>query len=259
MRETTRKMLSIYGKKWYAEVQWNNVKDQHVLNQKVIKIAEEFGIELVSTVDSHYPAPHLWKDREMYKRLGWLNKPKKPEWITDTLPDSVEAMGMELYPKNGDEVYASYKKYSAEAGFKYDDETILNSISRTHHIAMDLIEDFQPDNTVRLPEFVVPEGKTDIQALTKFCLDGLKSRGLDKKQEYVDRLKEELIVIRDRGFAKYFLTMKAISDKAMSFQLTGAGRGSAAGALTSYLINICLLYTSPSPRDVEEPRMPSSA
>jgi len=238
MRETTRKMLSIYGKKWYAEVQWNNVKDQHVLNQKVIKIAEEFGIELVSTVDSHYPAPHLWKDREMYKRLGWLNKPKKPEWITDTLPDSVEAMGMELYPKNGDEVYASYKKYSAEAGFKYDDETILNSISRTHHIAMDLIEDFQPDNTVRLPEFVVPEGKTDIQALTKFCLDGLKSRGLDKKQEYVDRLKEELIVIRDRGFAKYFLTMKAISDKAMSFQLTGAGRGSAAGALTSYLINI---------------------
>ena len=41
---------------------------------------EEYGIKLVSTADSHYPTPDAWKDRELYKRLGWLGK-GKPEWL----------------------------------------------------------------------------------------------------------------------------------------------------------------------------------
>ena len=48
----------------------------------------------------------------------------------------------------------------------------------------------------------------------------------------------ELDVIKDRGFAKYFLTMKAISDRANQSYITGPGRGSAAGALVSYVLGI---------------------
>ncbi|MEC9472307.1 MAG: DNA polymerase III subunit alpha, partial [Pseudomonadota bacterium] len=48
----------------------------------------------------------------------------------------------------------------------------------------------------------------------------------------------ELDVIEDRGFSKYFLTMKAISDKANEVQLTGPGRGSAAGSLVAYVLGI---------------------
>ena len=91
---------------------------------------------------------------------------------------------------------------------------------------------------VRLPDFVVPAGKTDVQALIELCTSAMKKLGLDKNKEYIERLKEELSVIKDRGFAKYFLTMKAIADKAVENQLVGAGRGSAAGSLVSYLLNI---------------------
>ena len=238
MRDTTERMISIFGDRWYGELQWNNVPEQHRLNQYVIKMREEYGIELISTADSHYPSPDAWQDRELYKRLGYINRTNKPEWMKSELPDGVEEIGYELYPKNGDQMWASYKKYSEDCNIKYDDDLVHDSIVKTHWIAHERIESFMPDDTVRLPGFVVEEGKTATQALTSACIDGLKSYNLQENQEYIDRLKHELMVIDDRGFSKYFLTMKAIADKANDNMLSGPGRGSAAGALVAYVLGI---------------------
>ena len=239
MRETTKRMVDIFGDRWYAEIQWNNIKEQHELNQYVIQVAQELGVRLITTADSHYPTPTAWKDRELYKRLGWLGK-GKPSWAEEEsqLPEGVEEIGYELYPKNGDQIWDSYKQYSESMGFSYDDDTIMESIEETHRIAFDRIESFLPDNTVRLPEFVVPAGFTATQALVNYALEGLKDRGLHKNQEYVERLKHELNVIDDRGFSKYFLTMKSIVDVATGMMLTGPGRGSAAGSLVAYVLGI---------------------
>tara|TARA_Y100000592_G_scaffold99069_1_gene173933 strand:- start:4250 stop:7681 length:3432 start_codon:yes stop_codon:yes gene_type:complete len=236
MRHTTQKMQSIFGDRWYGELQWNNVPEQHELNQYIIQMHYEFGIELISTADSHYYSPDAWKDRELYKRLGFLGK--RPEWLSSELPIDVEEIGYELYPKNGDQMWDSYKKYSKMCGVEYDDELILNSIKETHKIAFDRIESFFPDNTVRLPDFVVPEGQTPGQALAMLCISGAKEKGFHNKPAYVSRLKREVAVIEERGFSKYFLTMKAIADKATLMQLTGAGRGSAAGSLVAYALGI---------------------
>jgi DNA polymerase-3 subunit alpha len=239
MRESTRQMVDIFGDRWYAEIQWNNIKEQHELNQYVIQVAKEFDVKLVTTADSHYPNPDAWKDRELYKRLGWLGK-GRPSWADEEsqLPAGVEEIGYELYPKNGDQMWESYKQYSDEQGFEYDDDLVMQSIEETHTIAFDRIESFLPDNTVRLPEFVVPAGFTATQALVNFALEGLKDKGLHIKKEYTDRLKLELNVIDDRGFSKYFLTMKSIVDVATDMMLTGPGRGSAAGSLVAYALNI---------------------
>ena len=67
------------------------------------------------------------------------------------LPLSTEEIGYELYPKNGNQMWKSYKHYSELCGVTYDDETVLNSITETHKIAFERIESFTPDNTVRLP------------------------------------------------------------------------------------------------------------
>ena len=238
MRQTTERMKNIFGEKWYGELQWNNIPEQHELNQYIIQVCREYDVKLISTADSHYPNPDAWKDRELYKRIGWLGKGGLPEYMSADLPSGVEEIGYELYPKNGEQMGEAYHKYSKELKYDYDDDMILDSIKRTEYIAHDMIENFMPDNEVRLPKFVVPEGKTDIQALTEKCLSGLKQQNLHGKQTYVDRLKEELTVIKDRGFAKYFLTMKAIADKATSVQLTGPGRGSAAGSLVAYVLGI---------------------
>ena len=239
MRETTEKMLDIFGDRWYGELQWNKVPAQHELNKFIIQVCKEYDVKLISTADSHYPNRDAWKDRELYKRLGWLGKgiPKWAEGNTD-LPAGVEEIGYELFPKNGDQMWEAYKSYSEKIGVKYDDELIRDSIVRTHQIAHERIEKFMPDNTVRLPSFVVPAGQTPDRALVAACVDGMREFGLKDNPEYVARLKEELNVISERGFSKYFLTMKAVADKAADVQLTGAGRGSAAGALVSYVLGI---------------------
>ena len=244
MRDITQRFQDILGDRWYAELQWNNIPEQHELNQYIIKVADEMGVKLISTCDSHYPNPTAWQSRELYKRLGWLGK--KPEWASMELPVSVEEIGYELYPKNGNQMWQSYKHYSELCGVTYDDETILNSITETHRIAFERIESFTPDNTVRLPDFVVPAGTDATTYLGQLSFEGLvgvfKSRGLDPNggmfKKYNDRLNEELDVINGRGFAKYFLTMKAVVDKTNEVQLAGPGRGSAAGSLVAYALGI---------------------
>ena len=239
MRETTRRFVEIFGDRWYGELQWNSIPEQHELNQYIIEVCEEFGVTLISTADSHYPNPDAWKDRELYKRLGWLGK-GAPSWADGKteLPAGVEEIGYELYPKNGNQMWDSYQYYSKTCGFEYDDQLVMDSITETHNIAFNRIEDFVPDTTVKLPDFVVPAGSTDNEALEAYAWEGLRGLWREDDDMYTERLKQELGVIKDRGFSRYFLTMKAISDKANASQLTGPGRGSAAGSLVAYALGI---------------------
>ena len=135
-------------------------------------------------------------------------------------------------------MWDSYKKYSSQVGVEYDDDIVRNSMVETFFIAHSRIDTFMPDTTVRLPDFVVPKDVTEAQALRKMCFEGLRSLGKQDNVEYTDRLNMELNVIDDRGFSKYFLTMKAIADRANEIMLTGPGRGSAAGSLVAYALNI---------------------
>ena len=239
MRHTTMEMMNIFGDRWYGELQWSRTPEQHVLNKHILQLHREFGVGLISTADSHYPNPDAWKDRELYKRLGWLGKSmSKPAYCSDVLPSSVEEIGYELYPKNGQQMWDAYKQYSEYCGVEYDDDLIRQSIEETHNIAYNRIENFIPDNTVRLPEFVVPPELTAEQTLKGLCIDRARNMNLHYDKEYVDRLREELAVIDERGFSKYFLTMNAIASKANEIQLTGPGRGSAAGSLVAYVLGI---------------------
>jgi len=243
MRETTRRMQEVFGDRWYGELQWNKFPEQHKLNNYVIQVADEMGVKLISTADSHYPTPDAWRSRIIYKRLGWLGKKSDAK----EMPADIAEVGYELYPKNGDDMWASYKQYSEQAGFTYDDKLVEDSIRRTHEIAHERIEDFLPDTEVRLPSFVIPEGKTADEALKDLAEVGLKKvfHIKNKKKNvhriskvYTERLERELDVIGKLKFSQYFLTMSAISDKANEFQLTGPGRGSGAGSLVAYALGI---------------------
>lgn len=237
LRKSNKRFKQIFGDRWYGEIQWNNVPQQHELNQYIIQVCEELEIEVISTADSHYPNPDAWKDRELYKRLGRLGK-SSPSWLSAELPEGVEEIGYELYPKNGNQMWESYKKYTTDAGVEYDDDYVMDTITRTHDIAFERIEAFMPDATVRLPKFVIPAGETASGALNEFAFDGLRSKGMQAQSLYTDRLEHELKIISDRGFSEYFLTMKAIVDEAAPKMLIGPGRGSAVGSLVAYVLNI---------------------
>ena len=115
------------------------------------------------------------------------------------MPESLDKVPHELYPKNGDQMWESYKKYSSELGEKYDDDLIMESIERTYDIAHNRIENFYPDNTVRLPSFVIPDGMDEDTALSVAASNGLQSQ-THHSQEYLDRLKP-----RTRGHQRSWL------------------------------------------------------
>ena len=237
MVSTINEFKSIFGDRFYCELQWNRIPEQHEVNQHIILAAEVTKTELVSTADAHYPRPEMFKDRELYKQLGWMGK-TKPDYADSKLPEKREDLLYELYPKNGDQMWEAYKSSSEELGFEYEDKIVYQSLLNTHDIAFNRIEAFYPDTTVRLPDFVVPKGTTASEELSRLCIEGLKGLSLHGEDKYIERLKTELLVIEDRGFAKYFLTMKAVSDEATKNQLVGAGRGSAAGSLVAYVLGI---------------------
>ena len=225
------------------ELQFNKLAAQHLVNQHLIKLAKTTGVKLIATADSHYPRPHMWKDRELYKKLGWMGSDK---FEVGMLPQSTDELECELYPKNAEQMWHAYKdsvhhlseKHPDVSWKFYDDDVVADAIERTYDIAHEQVGDVRPDTKVKLPSFVVEEGKSDFQTLVTAVKSGMERRGLSDKPQYIERAKEELDVIRKKDFARYFLTMKSIMDTANENMLCGIGRGSGAGSLVNYALGI---------------------
>ncbi len=220
----------------FLELQFNKLPVQHLANRAIIEFAKRNSItnQIITTCDSHYARPDHWREREIYKKLGRLNY---EELDAKAIPAGIEDLKCELYPKNAEQVWDTYQNTRGDAAF-YDDEIVSQSIERTWSVAHELIGDIKPDTSPKLPSYTIPEGKTAMEALIEASKEGLISKGLHKNKEYVERLKYELSIIKQKDFAAYFLTMKAILDIARERMLIGAARGSGAGSLVNYVLGI---------------------
>lgn len=68
---------------------------------------------------------------------------------------------------------------------------------------------------------------------------GLERLGLSDKQEYIDRLEDELATVEELGFTEYFLIVADILNWCKRNRIqTGLGRGSAAGSLLCFTLGI---------------------
>ena len=218
----------------FLELQFNKLPAQNVVNRAIIEYARRTNNtdKLVVTADSHYSRPELWRDREIYKKLGWLNY---TEMNPESIPNDISELKCELYPKNASQVWDSYLT-SREGESFYDDEEVCAAIERTHDIMHEFIGDVVPDTSVKLPTYVIPKGKSAFETLVDECKVGLRRRGLADKPEYITRLRDELSVIKNKGFALYFLTLKRCIEIARGEMLVGPGRGSGGGSLVNYVL-----------------------
>ena len=239
---------------YYLELQFNRLKPQALLNFHLIEAAKRTNTKLVVTCDSHYSNPDHWRERELYKAMAWASK-SKDSVDASKLPQRIEELKCELYPKNAQQMWDSYKTYGAGYHF-YNDDIVRDAIERTWDIAHNQIGTVDFDRSVKLPviEKLVSKNHLEdaieklgkgadedvlaFEELKRLAKIGLKNRNRDEETEYIDRLVYELGVIKELKFAKYFLTYAKIMDIASKHMLIGYGRGSAAGSLLSYCLEI---------------------
>jgi DNA polymerase-3 subunit alpha len=180
---------------------------------------------------------------------------KDPSEVAAALPQSKEELKCELYPKNATQVWDTYKETGSQYDF-YDDEIVRNAIQVTYDIAHDQIGDINFDTKIKLPalgkiikkesisslEKVLGENATEddyaFEQLKQDVVKGAKWRGVENKNEYVQRLKKELGVVKKLKFAKYFLTYAQIMKLIGEEMLTGTARGSAGASCICYVLGI---------------------
>ena len=220
------------------ELQFNRLPAQHIVNRAIIEFAKSQGMtdQLVVTCDSHYARPEHWREREIYKKLGWLNY---TELSADSIPKSKDQLKCELYPKNSNQVWDEFLTSRQTDNFYRGQEGLIReAVERSWHLAHEEIGDIQPDRSVKLPSYVIPKGKTANEALVDAVKVGLAAKGLSDYQDYVDRADYEIDVIKQKDFSSYFLTMKEIISAAKEQMFVGPGRGSGAGSLVCYVLGI---------------------
>jgi len=229
-------VLDIFGDRAYLELQFNKIPEQKIVNEYLVKMAAVTGNKLIATADSHYARPEWWKEREIYKMLAMQTKGFDVD--KDRLPKSIDELKCELFPKNGDQMFEAYKLYHPEL----DDKLVQDAIERTWDIAHNQCDIIMPDGKFRLPitknELIPDEllSKMTLEALAVKC----KKDNFDTNQNliYSQRVVEELRVINSKGYANYFLVLKQALGEIQKEYITGCGRGSGAGSLVCYLLEI---------------------
>ena len=217
---------------FYLELQFNRLKQQHLVNHHLLRHSASTGIPLIATPDSHYYSPDKWEARELYKKLGWMGSEPSP------LPE-FEDLKCELYPKNASQMWNEFTRHYDEYKDTYEgyEEAVKSSIERTHDIVWDKYEDCWIDTSVKLPDFNKPN-ETAFQQLAKKVKVAMFKENMHTKPEYLKRVKHELEDIKFLGFENYFLVMNEVFHKAADHTLFGPARGSGGGSLVNFLLGI---------------------
>lgn len=203
---------------FFLELQDHGIPDQKTVNQGLLRLHQETGIDLVATNDVHYIYD---SDVEAHDILLCIQTGKK---VSDT--DRMRYEGGQYYLKSAEEM---------EALFPYAKEAIENThkIAERCHVEIEF-------GDYKLPHFDVPEGETSESYLRKLCKEGLYKRYPKEQAEQLEeRLNYELDTISTMGFVDYFLIVWDFIKYAKDHGIpVGPGRGSAAGSLVAYSLNI---------------------
>lgn len=231
-------IMEIFGKdRFFLELQYNKLPEQFEVNKYLIKLSQKTGFKNLVTVDSHYSDPNLWKEREIYRILG-RQKFGYTNLSLDDLPQSIEELKCELYPKNGDQIFETYKNLYPEDTSAQNDY-IKECIERSHEIAEE-IEYLGPDGSYKLPKYKGVH-KNEFVELKNLCMESLVRNGLSNNPEYVSRLAKELKVIKNKNFSAYFTVLYRAMKAIGKHLVLGPARGSGAGSLVCYLLEITTL------------------
>ena len=217
-KERALEYQEIFGKgNYFLELQDHGIPDQQLVNQQLMKLSQETGIELVATNDVHYTYAD---DAKAHDILLCIQTGKK---LSDE--NRMRYEGGQYYVKSEEEM--------AEL-FPYARQALENTQKIADRCSVEI--EF---GVTKLPKYDVPEGYTSWEYLQKLCYEGLDQRYGTPSQELKDRLAYELDTIRHMGYVDYFLIVWDFIKYAKDHGIAvGPGRGSAAGSIVSYCLGI---------------------
>ncbi|MCI8282154.1 MAG: DNA polymerase III subunit alpha [Lachnospiraceae bacterium] len=202
---------------YFLELQDHGIPQQRNVNQQLLRLSQETGIGLVATNDVHYTYD---TDVEPHDILLCLQTGKK---LSDE--NRMRYEGGQYYVKSEEEMRGL---------FPYALEALENTqrIADRCHVEIEF-------GVTKLPKFDVPQGTTSWEYLNKLCHEGLKVRYPKEYEQHLEQLEYELQVIKNMGYVDYFLIVWDFLSYARSQGIAvGPGRGSAAGSLVSYTLEI---------------------
>ena len=209
----------VFGEDYYIEIQNNGIKEQVIANQKLVQLARKLNIPLVATNDAHYLKR---EDAYNHEILLCIQTGKR---MSDE--DRMRFETDELYIKSPEEMSEYFKAFP---------EAIENTVK----IAEKCNVEFEFGHTI-LPNYdVPPEYATHYDFLKKLCDDGLVKRyGNNPSDEILQRAEYELGIIKKMGYVDYYLIVWDFIHYAKSHGIpVGPGRGSGAGSILAYAIEI---------------------
>lgn len=211
----------IFGKgNFFLELQDHGIPEQQTVNQQLLRMHRETGIDLVATNDVHYT---MAEDAEPHDVLLCLQTQKK---LSDE--NRMRYEGGQYYVKSPEEM-ARLFPYALEA------------LENTHKIAQRCHVEIEFGVT-KLPKYDVPDGLTSWEYLNKLCHEGLEQRYHPVTDALKKRLDYELSTIKNMGYVDYFLIVWDFIKYARDNDImVGPGRGSAAGSLVAYTLGITQL------------------
>ncbi len=210
---------NVFKDDYYLELQNNGIKEQVLVNQKLVEIGRKLDIPLVATNDAHYLKK---EDAHNHEILLCIQTGKR---MSDE--DRMRFDTDELYIKSPEEMSDYFSN-------------LPDAIENTVKIAEKCNVEFEFGHTI-LPNYEVPEGyATHYDYLRKLCEDGIKNRyGENPSKEILDRMEFEISVIKKMGYVDYFLIVWDFIHYAKSHGIpVGPGRGSGAGSIVAYAIEI---------------------
>lgn len=202
---------------FYLELQDHGIDAQKIVNQGLLRMSQETGLELVATNDVHYIRA---EDAEPHDILLCIQTQHK---VQDE--DRMRYEGGQFYLKSEEEMRAL---------FPYALQAVENTgkIAGRCHVEIEF-------GKYKLPKFDVPEGYTSWEYLKHLCYEGIKRRYEDVTPEIQERLDYELNTIKNMGFVDYFLIVwDFIHYSREQGIVVGPGRGSAAGSIVAYSLEI---------------------
>ena len=219
-KEAALRFSEIFPDRFYLEIQNHGIPDEEQNIKNIKKLSSELDIPMVCTNDAHYAKHEHWEAHDVHICLGTGKDRNDPNRLRYATP--------EFYFKSQDQMFELFKD-------------IPGAIENTRKIA-DSIEIEIPMGDYHLPNFPIPANlpeQTPDSYLKTLCEKGVKEKYGDYTKELSDRLDHELKVINQMGFAGYFLITADFVKYAKDNHIpVGPGRGSAAGSLVSYSLDI---------------------